>query len=233
MILVKINLQEKTNISGTTIMKNNFKIITNGLTTGLFLQLAIGPVFLFVINLSLQRTMSDGLVAVIAVTIVDYFYIILSVVGIGKIFENANANNLFGIISSFVLTVFGIVIIKGVFDHGISNAVEINSTNLISSFISAFILTISNPITILFFTGIFTAKSVEYNYTKNDLKLFGFSVGLATIIFLGTSVILFSLLRETIPTIVLQMLNFIVGFVLIGYGIIRLIRIIKDFKNKN
>lgn len=205
-------------------MKNNFKIITHGLITGLFLQLAIGPGFLFIVNLSLQRTIFDGLIAVMAVAIVDYFYITLSIVGVGKIFENVKAKKLFGIISSFLLIVFGIVILKGVSDRGISNVVEISSKNLISSFISAFILTISNPMTILFFTGIFTAKALEHNYTRNNLWFFGFSVGLATIIFMGTSVILFSLLRETIPVIVLQILNLFVGFVLICYGITRIIK---------
>ena len=31
------------------------KIFQNGLLTGLFLQLAIGPVFFFIINLTLQK----------------------------------------------------------------------------------------------------------------------------------------------------------------------------------
>ncbi|MEK7072421.1 MAG: LysE family transporter [Patescibacteria group bacterium] len=208
-------------------MKNSFKIFTNGLTTGLFLQLAIGPVFFFIINLALQKTIYDGLIAVLAVTLVDYFYITLSVVGIGKVLENKKTKNVFGIVSSIVLIIFGIVILKGVLGGGLSTVVEIDSKNLISSFMSAFILTISNPMTILFFTGIFTAKVVEYNYTKKNLYIFGFSVGLATMIFMGISVILFSLLKETIPTTLIQILNVIVGVVLIGYGTLRMIKILK------
>jgi len=41
------------------------KIFGNGLATGLILQLAIGPVFFFIINLSLQRSLIDGLVGVL------------------------------------------------------------------------------------------------------------------------------------------------------------------------
>jgi len=44
--------------------------------------------------------------------------------------------------------------------------------------------------TIIFFTGIFTAKAVEYNYTKKQLYIFGLSVGLATFIFMSMSVLI-------------------------------------------
>jgi threonine/homoserine/homoserine lactone efflux protein len=68
-------------------MKNNFIIFKNGITTGLFLQLAIGPVFFYITNLTLQRSIYDGLIAVLAVTIVDYLYITISILGIGKLLE--------------------------------------------------------------------------------------------------------------------------------------------------
>ena len=58
-------------------LHNNLKLFKNGLVTGLFLQLAIGPVFFFIVNLSLQKTIWDGLTAVLAVTIVDYTAITL------------------------------------------------------------------------------------------------------------------------------------------------------------
>ncbi|NLD94587.1 MAG: LysE family transporter [Fibrobacter sp.] len=209
-------------------MNNTIKIIVNGLITGLFLQLAIGPVFFFVSNVTLQRTLFDGFAAVMAVTIVDYLYIILAIVGIGKAFENVKAKKIFGIVGSLVLIVFGIIIMKTAFDSGIPDTVNSTSNSLISSFMAAFFLTISNPLTIVFFTGVFTAKTVEFNYTKRNLNLFGFSVGLATVIFLGLSVILFSLLRETIPVIVLKILNFIVGFVLVCYGTTSIIKIHKQ-----
>lgn len=166
------------------IMTNNFRIFKNGLSTGLFLQLAIGPVFFYIINLVLQKSIYDGLIAVLAVTIVDYFYITLSIIGIGNLLEIKKIKNVFGIISSIVLIIFGAIIIKGIIYNSLSVTVNVESTSLLSSFLSAFIFTISSPMTILFFTGIFTAKAVEYNYTKRDLYVFGFSVGSATFFFM-------------------------------------------------
>jgi arginine exporter protein ArgO len=212
-------------------MKKGFNIFQNGLATGLFLQLAIGPVFFYIINLALQRSIYDGLVAVLAVTIVDYFYITLSIVGIGKLLEKEKTKNVFGIISSIVLVIFGAIILKGVVANGLSATVAVESTSLISSFLSVFILTISSPMTIVFFTGLFAAKAVEYNYTKRDLYIFGFSVGSATFTFMGLSVIIFSLLKETVPIELIQVLNLLVGIVLIGYGVMRLITILKPKKS--
>lgn len=211
-------------------MTKSFKIFKNGLTTGVFLQLAIGPVFFYIVNLTLQRSIYDGLAAVLAVTIVDYLYITLSIVGIGKLLENKKTKNVFGIISSLVLIIFGAIIIKGIIANDSFNSVDIESVSLLSSFLCVFFLTISSPMTIVFFTSIFTSKAVEYNYTKKELYIFGFSVGAATFLFMGLSVVLFSLLKQSVPITLIKSLNLLVGAVLIGYGVIRIIKILKQKK---
>ena len=204
------------------------KIIKNGLLTGLLLQLAIGPVFFFILNLTLQRTILDGLIAVLAVTIVDYFYITLAIFGIGYFLEKKRVKKIFGIVSSIVLIIFGVMIIKDVLGSDISADLDANSSNLFTSFISVFFLTISSPMTIVFFTSLFAAKAVEYNYTKRELLIFGLATGSATFLFLGTSVILFSLIGGAIPIMVIRILNLLVGILLIGYGTIRLAKILKN-----
>jgi threonine/homoserine/homoserine lactone efflux protein len=211
--------------AGIKIIGNIMKIVKNGLITGLILQLAIGPVFFFIINLTLQRTILDGLIAVLAVTIVDYFYITLAILGIGKLLERKKVKKIFGIISSIVLIIFGGIIIKDVLSFDISTDVAAISSNLLTSFTSVFFLTISSPMTIVFFTSLFAAKAVEYNYTKQELLIFGLATGSATLIFLGTSVILFSLIGGAIPITVIRILNLTVGILLIGYGTVRLAKV--------
>lgn len=205
----------------------NLKIFKNGLITGLILQFAIGPVFFFILNLTLYRTIFDGFMGVLAVTIVDYLYITLAVFGIGRLLEKDKIKNIFGFISSIVLIIFGFILIKNITSEVYS--ININQTNLFESFSSVFFITIFNPMTIIFFTSLFTAKVIEYKYTKKNLLIFGLSTGLATIIFMGFSVILFSFLKENVPLILIQILNFTVGCLLIIYGILRLVKI---FKNK-
>lgn len=203
------------------------KIFKNGLSTGLLLQLAIGPVFFFIANLTIQRTILDGLVAVFAVTIVDYLYITLAILGIGKLLENKKVKKAFGVISSVVLIIFGWIIIKGIIGSDIFTSANATSSNLFTSFTSVFVLTISSPLTIVFFTNLFAAKAIELNYTKRELLIFGLSTGSATFLFLGSSVILISLIGGVIPVMLIKFLNILVGLVLIGYGTIRLVKVIK------
>src|SRR3989338_1028572 len=199
------------------------KIFRNGLATGLVLQLAVGPVFFFITNLTLQGTIFNGLAGVLAVTIVDYFYITLAILGVGKLLENKKVKKIFGIASSIVLVVFGLIIIKDI-TGGASSTTSIASMTLISSFVSVFLLTISSPMTIVFFTSLFTAKALEYNYQKKELIIFGLGTGFATLLFMGLSTIIFSLIKGSIPVLLIQILNLAVGCLLIGYGGIRLVK---------
>ncbi len=204
------------------------KVFRNGLATGLVLQLAIGPVFFFIVNLAVQRTIIDGLAGALAVTIVDYLYITLAILGVGKVLENRSFQKVFGIVSSIILMIFGLMLVKNIIGGSVSNDVPIGSSHLISSFTSVFLLTISSPMTIVFFTGIFASKALEYHYTKNELRIFGFGTGLATLLFMGTSVLLFSLIREAIPIVLIQFLHLMVGGLLVGYGGIRLVKILHE-----
>lgn len=204
------------------------RIFTNGLLTGLVLQTAIGPVFFFIMNLVLQKSLYDGLVSVIAVTLADYFYISLAILGIGKLLKKKKIKKTFGIISSIVLIAFGLFIIKNITGENISTAPKINSPNLFASFTTTFLLTISSPMTIVWYTGLFATKAVEYNYTKQELLVFGLSVGLATLLFMGTSVILFSLVKKTMPILIIQILNIIAGSFLILYGATRFTKVLKN-----
>ena len=53
------------------------KQIISGLLTGLFLQLAVGPVFFYIFSITIDSNYRNGLFAVLAVTLADYIYITL------------------------------------------------------------------------------------------------------------------------------------------------------------
>ena len=203
-------------------------IILNGFFAGLLLQVALGPVFFFILNIALQKTLADGLFAALAVTLVDYIYISLAILGIGKLLEKKRIKFILGIISSVVLAIFGIVMITSITEVT-ANTISDGTVNsdYFSSFLSAFILTISSPLTIVFWTSLFATKAIEKQYIKKQLVLFGISAGLATLIFLGLSVIVFSFIKLSTPIIIIKILNIMVGILLMIYGVIRFIKVIK------
>jgi threonine/homoserine/homoserine lactone efflux protein len=210
------------------------RVALKGLITGLILQIAIGPIFFLIVNITLQDTLLNGLSAVVAVTIVDYLYIALAIAGIGKLLEKESVKTVLGVISSIVLIIFGsYIIVKSLSFATMNVKIDSNFSNISASFISAFILTISSPLTIVFWTSIFTARAIEYSLSKKELLVFGLSAGFATPVFLSISIVLVTLLKSSISPLVVQLGNRAVGLLLIVYGITRLIKNIKPKFRRN
>ena len=203
------------------------KALLSGLLTGLLLQLAVGPVFFYILGITVDSNYTNSLFAVIAVTLADYIYIVLSLIGIGKLLQQEKTKKIFGLISSIVLVLFGIMILY----RGLVFINEINQIHTfvwtpINSFTSSFILTISSPLTIVFWSSIFSVIAIEKNYQKKQLVMFGIGTGAATFLFLSLTMMILSLLKSSIPNLIIQIVNCIVGFLLIYYGISRSIRLL-------
>jgi threonine/homoserine/homoserine lactone efflux protein len=204
------------------------RVFVNGLSTGLVLQLAIGPVFFFILNITLQRSLLDGLLSVLAVTVVDYVYITLAITGVGKLLEKKTVQKKLALISSMVLVIFGIIMLVSARDILTETKLQAQpASDYGSSFLSAFLLTLSSPLTIVFWTGLFAAKAIEYTYSKRQLVVFGFSAGLATLLFLGCAVVILSLVQASVPALLVRLLNVLVGALLILYGVIRFSKVIR------
>jgi threonine/homoserine/homoserine lactone efflux protein len=203
--------------------------LLNGFLTGLLLQVAVGPVFFFILNLSIQRTLFDGYAAILAVTIVDYIYISLAILGVGTLLEKPKTRTVLGVIGSLLLLVFGIsMIVSSQRATPADLSAAGISSNPAASFLSAFFLTLSSPLTIVFWTSLFAARATEKGYTRRELVLFGLAAGLATVAFLGVSVTALSIVKTSIPAIALKLLNALVGLLIAGYGIARTVRLVRE-----
>jgi threonine/homoserine/homoserine lactone efflux protein len=205
-------------------------VLLDGFVVGLLLQVAIGPVFLFILNVAMQRTVVDGWFAAVAATLVDYLYITLAVLGVGQLLARQRIKYVLGIVSSLVLLVFGAMMVVSAAKAAATKAAGADASALAgapnygSSFVSAFLLTLSSPLTIVFWTSLFATKAIEKGYSKRELGPFGFAAGLATLTFLGLSVTVLSMVKASIPLVVIQALNLVVGLLLTLYGVIRLFK---------
>ncbi len=194
----------------------------NGMLTGLFLQLAVGPVFFYIFGITVDSNYVNGLSGILAVTMVDYIYIVLSLIGIGRLLQEDRIKKIFGRISSIILTLFGLMMLyKGLLFINGAEQVKSIAWTPVNSFTSCFILTASSPLTIVFWSSVFSAKAIEKNYKKKELVIFGIGTGLSTFFFLSAAMLILSVLKSGIPNLMVQVLNCIVGLVLIYYGITR------------
>jgi threonine/homoserine/homoserine lactone efflux protein len=87
-------------------------------------------------------------------------------------------------------------------------------------FIYAFLLTISNPITIIFWSGIFTMKISGAAYSKSGLYFFALGAAASTFVFLTLVSLLGALMNFYFPPLAVKLLNFSVGAAIIIFGII-------------
>lgn len=200
----------------------------DGFLTGFLLQIAIGPVFFFILNISIRRSFIDGIVAVSAVTLADYIYITFAILGTGSLLDHKKVKMFFSLICPAILILFGIYIILNsimIQNHEILESYQ--SRNYMASFWSAFFITISNPLTIVFWTGMFATKAIEKGYSKNNLFPFGIGAGMATFTFLSFSITILYFFKTSLPNNIIDYINIAVGIIISLYGITRLLKNLK------
>ena len=190
----------------------------DGLKFGMLLQLAVGPMCLMVFNTAKNVGFLVSLTLVLAIALVDAFYIVLASLGISKILDKPKVKKVFKIIGSLVLIVFGINIILNVFNINIIPGLNLkpNSSNI---FIQGLVLTLSNPITIVFWGSILTTKIIEDNLNKKELAIFSIGLVSSTIIFLTFVSVLGTILSSFIPENISNVLNIVVGILIVFFGV--------------
>lgn len=194
-----------------------------GLKFGLLLQFAVGPMCLMVFNTAKNSGFLVALPLVFAIALVDAFYIILASLGASKLLSKNNIKNTVKVAGSIVLIIFGINIILNVFGINIIPGLNLKS-NSSSAFIQGIILTLSNPITIVFWGSVLTTKIIEENFFKKELIIFSVGLVSSTLLFLTIVAILGMLLSYFIPDIISNILNIMVGILIAIFGIRLLIK---------
>ena len=199
----------------------------SGLRFGLLLQIAIGPMCLMVFNIAKNEGFFIAFPLVLAIALVDAFYITLAGIGVSKLLEKEKTKKIFRLLGAIVLMIFGANIILNVFGFSIIPGLNLKPTST-SIFVQGLILTLSNPITIVFWGSVLTTKIIEDNLKKKELIAFSTGLVSATLFFLTTVAMLGTILSGFISDKVSGILNVIVGCVIVFFGIKMLIK--KDEK---
>ena len=171
------------------------KILIKGFSFGMLLQVSIGPVCLFVFDSSLKSGFFEGVKASFAAALGDALYIFLSLLGISKFLENERKKIWFKRLGALLIFFFALSSFLQIFGIQITPAfIRIQNAGFFSSsFLGSLILTLSSPLTILFWAGIFSVKAAQENYLKKELFYFSSGAVLSTL----SSLTLVSFLGQT------------------------------------
>lgn len=191
-----------------------------GFRFGMLLQIAVGPICLFIFQTALLNGLFIGLIGVIGVTIIDAIYILAAILGIGALIEKFPKLKIYlKYFGALVLIVFGLSNIFGVFGINIIPSFQGGSAGVENVLYKTMVLTLSNPLTILFWAGVFSTKMIEEKMTRQEMYQFGFGAVMATLLFLSFIVLIGMTFKTFVPEVLINILNVFVGLVLILFGL--------------
>lgn len=189
-----------------------------GFRFGMLLQLAVGPICLFIFQTAVSAGFIPGMSGVIGVTLIDGIYIAAAIFGVGALLEKVPTLQIYlTYFGSVVLIVFGLSNILGVVGIRLLPTLGM-ATNVENVFLQTMLLTLSNPLTILFWAGVFSTKIVEENLSRKEMYQFGLGAMGATVLFLTLIVIIGLGVKSFAPDAIILIMNAVVGIVLIYFG---------------
>ncbi len=195
-------------------------MMVKGFKFGLLLQFAMGPVCLFIFQTAIATGLEPALTGVLGVTLVDGLFIASAILGLGTLLRaNPTIQNSIKVFGGSIVILFGLSTLFGAFGVSFLPSFSLAAGDPTNIFRHTMLLTLSNPLTILFWAGIFSAKLAEENLGQQDMTKFGLGAVLSTLVFLSAVSLLGSTLSVIISPIILKFFNGAVGIVLIGFGV--------------
>jgi threonine/homoserine/homoserine lactone efflux protein len=196
------------------------RALWHGTRFGLLLQLAVGPVCLFVLKTAIERGAPRGMAAVGGVVLVDALYIAVAGLGATRWVEGG-ARRALQLGGAVIIALFGLEILAAAFGHPlfpvlVGDDVVARSPD---AFLSAALLTAANPLTIVFWAAVFSAKVVAERYDRAELWLFSAGCVLAGAAFLSAVALAGTLLGLVAPGRLLAWLNAAVGCALVYFAV--------------
>jgi threonine/homoserine/homoserine lactone efflux protein len=194
--------------------------ILGGFFFGMMLQLSIGPICLYIFKTGFAGGFIAAEAAVLAVALIDTLYIVLAISGLSRLISGVKSKWVLRIIGAGVVLIFGInIILTQFFKTSLLPTVNLFSDVIFNHpFYDGLLLTASNPLTIIFWSGVFATKISENDFSKKDLIYFSAGCVIATLVFLTLVALAGSLVNDFLPPIVIQWLNLAVGIALIFFA---------------
>ena len=195
-------------------------MLGKGFRFGMLLQLAIGPVCLFVFGTAVEQGFGVAFGAVLGTAVTDGAEILLAILGVSALLgRHPGIRTFFKWFGAAVLGLFGLSSILGAFGIALLPPISLLGAGQGGAFVKAVLLALSNPLTILFWAGIFATKIVEERMQGHDLSWFGAGCVLATLFFLTLVAALGSLTHAMLPIWVIRLLNLLVGCLLLIFAV--------------
>lgn len=193
-------------------------MLLKGFRLGMLLQIAVGPVCAYIFQAAAGTNFWSAELGVLGVVLADALYIFAALLGVGALLERKpGLRNVLKFVGAAVMALFGVWLLLGAAFPGMLPGFGVATGE--GAFVSALLLTLSSPLTIVFWAGVFAQRASEQNASRRGMALFGLGAVLSTLFFLSAVAGLGGMLGGFLPDVAMRMLNGAVGVVLIVFGI--------------
>ncbi len=188
-----------------------------GLGFGLILQISVGPVCIAVLHKGIEQGFRHALAMAWGAASVDALYIFLSMAGVSALLQLESARIAIGLGGALLLVAFGLRYL--LVPAGTARTGH-RSKSLLKSYAYGIALTLTNPLTILFWAGVLGAMMSTRTFDQTGgMALFATGCVTATLVFLTVVALAGHLLERLLNDRLVLWLNRAVGLFLFGFAV--------------
>ena len=181
------------------------------------LQLSVGPVCLSVLQTGIAHSFAPAFMMTLGVVLADAAYVILALLGVSSLMQVPTLRIGIGLAGAMLLLYFGA-------RNLLSSVAKPTGTTVArggrSRLRDGFLLTLSNPLTILFWAGVFGGLIASRPFASHlAAYVFGAGCVAATLVFLTVVAAVGRFIARLVQPRVIIWLNRITGLFLIGFAI--------------
>jgi len=201
------------------------EFIIKGIIVGIVISAPLGPLGILTIQRTINKGLLSGFISGVGAAFADIIYAAIAGFGISIIANFLETNQL-------IIRVVGGILIAGV---GIrifySNPVKqirkqrAQKTNFISDFISSFLITITNPLTVIVFGAAFAGLGLKESNSGSVVTYALIGVFSGALLWWGGLTVLVNIFRKKIRLRNLWWINKITGSLIVVFGIIIILSI--------
>lgn len=201
-----------------------FTLFFKGLLIGLAIAAPVGPIGILIIQRSLHEGFKIGLVSGMGAATVDAIFGLVAAFGLTAV-SSLLIDHQFWIrmIGGVFLVYLGI---KLLLSHSHAHAAKAKTgRSLLHAYTTTFILTITNPMTILSFIAVFAGLGLGSTHT-NYIDALGLVIGItfgSALWWLFLSGGVAFILHKRVNTKIMRIINIISGLIILGFGVLALV----------
>ena len=203
----------------------NISFLLRGLIIGFSIAAPVGPIGVLCIRRTLTRGRASGLVSGLGAATADAIYGSIAAFGLNFVSNFLISQQVWlRLIGGGFLCYLGL---RTFLSKPAEHAASAKENGLIGSYASTFLLTVTNPVTILSFAAIFAGLGIggaSGDYISAAILVFGVFAGSALWWFILSSGV--SIFRTKFNPQRLQWVNRISGIIITGFGLIALLSLI-------